>query len=429
MSQHFFTYDVIVVGGGAAGVAAAVGARSAGARTLLIERNPYFGGQATHSSLPSYCGFYTQANPPVQIVGGVGQAVLHKLAARGFFNGPKRTARTGTSIVPLDPEAIKLVLDECLQDAGVDVLLHTQVTEAYVCEGTITKIVAVTDEGQQIFSAAAYVDASGEANLTAQAGGGCVLGDGQGRLQSATLMYRIGGVPPAADAHPVKVAEAVRQAKAAGVQHLTKELGTVIRLPAPSNDIMAILADESADGTDSWSMTKCEISGRRQAWAYLEAFRRFLPGFEQAYLVQTGPKIGIRETRHIIGEATVTKDCVLEAKKQPSAIACGGWPVEMHPEPGAENVWQSIKEHSYYHIPLGALKPVDLKNVWAGGRIISCDQVAFSSLRVMGTGFATGQAAGVAAALQALHGCPEVESVQQELLRQGSILNLSEVMI
>ena len=415
-------YDVIVVGAGAAGVAAAIGAANTGAKTLLIERNPYFGGQATHSIVPTYCGFFTQSNPPEQIVGGIGQLVLDKLSKLGCYTGPKRTPNTGTSIVPLDMEATKFALDQCLLESPVEALLHATLIAVEVHDCCVYSITCATDGGKQIFEASAFVDASGEANLAALSGGGCRIGDYKGIFQAATLVYRIGGVTLSADAHPLKVQTAICKAKAAGIPHLTKELGTVIRMPEPSRDVIAMLADEDANGLDAWNLTQCEISGRRQAWAYLEAFRHYLPGFENAYLVQTGPQIGIRETRHIIGEDVVTQDDVLNARRYPDAIACGGWPIELHPEPGRENVWLPIKDQSYYHIPLGALKPINLKNVWAGGRIISCDPYAFASVRVMGTGFATGHAAGVAAALQQDSTYADIRVIRKELMRQGAIL-------
>lgn len=415
-------YDVIVIGGGAAGVAAAIGAANAGVKALLIERNPYFGGQATHSTVPTYCGFFTQSNPPEQIVGGVGQLVLDKLSKLGRYNGPKRTPGTGTSIVPLDIEATKFALDQCLIESPVEVLLHSTLITVQVHDGCVYSITCTNDGGKQTFEAAAFVDASGEANLTALSGGEYRIGDKQGIVQTATLVYRIGGAALSADAHPLKVQEAICKAKEAGIPYLTKELGTIIRMPEPSSDVIAMLADEDANGLNAWSLTQCEISGRRQAWAYLEAFRRYLPGFEKAYLVQTGPKIGIRETRHIIGVDSVTKDDVLNARRYPDAIACGGWPIEIHPKSGKENVWFPIKDDSYYHIALGALKPINLQNVWVGGRIISCDPYAFGSVRVMGTGFATGHAAGVAAALQRNSTYADIGAIRKELIRQGAIL-------
>lgn len=422
MENNALKYDVVIVGGGAAGIGASIGAAQTGKRVLLIERNSYLGGQATNCTLPSYCGFFTQQDPFEQVVGGVGQQVLAKMAELGFYQGPRRTPRTGTVIVLLDPEEIKYSLDQCVAETNVDILLAAQVIGAQVKDGAIQLLECMDDEGRFTVQADAFIDASGEANLTVLAGGNYVMGNGFGHLQSATLMLRIGGVLPEADAHPDKVAAAVRSAKAAGISPLTKELGTVVRAEGASGDVLFILADEAVNGLDALSLTHAEMSARRQAWAYLEAFRRFLSGFQNAYIVQTGPKIGIRETRHIVGDYALTTKDVLDARRFPDAIARGAWPVELHSKPGAPNVWQSIRNQSYYEIPLRCLKVQGIKNLWAAGRIISCDSVAFASVRVMGTCFATGHAAGVAAALSA-GGCPaESEAVRKELLRQKAIL-------
>ena len=422
MKDNALVYDVAVVGGGSAGIAAAIGAAQAGKRVLLIERNSYFGGQATHCSLPSYCGFFTQADPFEQVVGGIGQQVLDKMGGLGFYQGPRRTARTGTVIVVVDPEEIKYSLDLLVADSNIDVLLDVQVIGAQVNDETIDFLECINDEGRFTVQAEMFVDASGEANLTALAGGKFVVGDEQGHLQSGTMMLRIGGILPEANVHPDCVAEAVRSGKTAGIGPMTKELGTVIRSPGLSGDVMFILPDEGVNGLDALSLTHSQMSARRQAWAYLETFRRFLPGCENAYIVQTGPKIGIRETRRIIGDYVLTAQDVLEAGRFPGAIARGAWPVELHPEPGGPNVWQSIRDQSYYEIPLSCLKVQGVRNLWAAGRIISCDPVAFASVRVMGTCFATGHAAGVAAALSS-RGLPaDAELVRQELLRQKAII-------
>lgn len=415
-------YDVLVVGGGSAGVGAAVGAAQAGCRVLLLERNPYLGGQATHASLPTYCGFFTQGEHFTQTVAGVGQMVLDGLAARGFYHGPCRTMRTGTVIVVLDAEAVKAVLDECVTAAGVDVLLHAQLVGAQSADGRVTAVECVDDAGRFTVHAKTYVDATGEANLAALAGGEVVLGDGQGHLQAATLILRFGGVAPDAAIHPADFQAAIRQAKEAGLGPLTKELGTIVRMAGPARDVLTILADEQVDGIDAASLTRAEMSARRQAWAYLQACRRFLPGFEQAYLVQTGPAIGLRESRHIVGEYVLTGDDVLTARRFDDGIARGGWPVEKHERAGAPTVWQAVRDNSYYEIPLRTLKVRNLDNLWGAGRIVSCDPVAFGSVRVMGTCFATGHAAGVAAALAARCGRAETAAVRRELLRQNALL-------
>ncbi|GAA4703558.1 FAD-dependent oxidoreductase [Brevibacillus fulvus] len=419
--ERKYSYDVVVVGGGAAGIGAAVGAAQTGARTLLVEKNPYFGGAATHSSVLTYCGFFTQGEPYEQIVGGVGQQVLNQLAKMGMYNGPRRTARTRTVIVPLDPEVTKVALDRCIMESKVEPLLHAQVIAAEVQQGRIRAIQCIDHAGPFVIEAGAFVDASGEANLTSLAGGGVVFGDDQGHLQSATLMIRIGGVLAEADAHPLKVEEAVQKGKAAGIVGLTKELGTVVRMPG-CGDVLAILCDEEVNGLEAASLTRAEISARNQAWAYLEAFKRFLPGFENAYLVQTGPQIGIRETRHVVGEYCLKGEDVLEARRFSDAIARGGWPVELHPEPGAPNVWHQIKDQSFYDIPLRSLKVNGVDNLWAAGRTIDCDPIAFASARVMGTAFATGHAAGVAAALTSSSGQADAQAVRAELLRQEAII-------
>jgi len=416
------SYDVVVTGGGSAGVGAAIGAAQTGRRVLLLERNPYLGGQATHSSLPAYCGFFTQAEPFAAAVGGVGQQVLDKMASLGFYSGPRRTPRTGTVIVVLDSEAVKVSLDSCVAEAGVDVLLDTQIIGASVDDRIIRAVECVDDEGRFTVQASSFVDASGEGNLTAMSGGHYTIGDAAGNLQVATLMLRIGGVAAGADAHPVRVAEAVRQGKGAGIGPMSKELGTVIPAAGTSGDVMFILPSESANGLDAASLTRSEISARKQSWAYLESFRRFLPGFENAYIVQTGPKIGIRETRRVVGEYRLTAEDVVEARRFPDAIARGAWPVEAHTEPDSPQIWRAIRGHSYYEIPLRCLKVGGVGNLWAGGRIISCEADAFASVRVMGTCFATGQAAGVAAASASGEKEASPQNVRDELLRQNAII-------
>ena len=413
-------FDVVVAGGGAAGIAAAVGASRTGARTLLIERNPYFGGAATHSSVLVYCGFFAQKEPVEQVVGGVGGRVLEKLQALGVYEGPYRNPTSGNVIVLLDPEATKYALDTAVREADVVPRLHCQVIGAEVGRDGVQAIECFDHTGRFTVTAAAFVDASGEADLTAFAGGAVRVGDGEGRVQAGTLVMRIGGVGPGATLRRDTFYEAIVRAKQEGVASLTKEKGMVLRMPG-SGDVLAMFADEQVDGLDSASLTQAEMSARRQAWSYLGVFRRHVPGFEHAHLVQTGPAIGVRETRHIEGEYVLTGEDVLSGARQPDAVARGGWPVEIH-QPGAPAVYRQIRDKSFYEIPLRSLKVRGLANLWCAGRVMSCDPLAFASARVMGTAFATGHAAGVAAAHHAALRTVDAEAVRRELRDQGAFV-------
>lgn len=419
MTREDGIYDVVVVGGGSAGIAAAVGAAAFGAKTLLIERNPYFGGQVVNCSIPTYDGFFTRADPFEQVVGGVGQKVIDKLTTLHACEKPLRSP-WGNVMLPVNNEAVKVALDECIEESGADFRLYTRVVGTKVVDEQIRTIECVDDNGMFTIEAAAFVDASGECNLTAMAGGETFTPNPDA-MQVGTLLSRYSGVVPTADFNPKKVKAAIALARKEGIGPLSKDAGLLMRATG-SNDVIAMLANEKVNGLDSASLTKAEIAARKQARAYLEAFRRFLPGFENAYINQTGPQLGIRETRHTCGEYTITREDVVNAKRQIDAVARGCWPVERHTDAKTSAVYEWVKDDSYYDIPLRALKTKGLKNLWAAGRTISCDLIAFASVRVMGTAFATGHAAGVAAGIFAQNGATEIKQVQNELVRQNAII-------
>jgi len=412
-------YDVIVVGGGSAGIAAAVGAAALGARTLLIERNPYFGGQAANCSIPTYDGFFTRAEPFEQVVGGVGQMVMDKLSKLNACEKPRRSP-WGNVMFPINNEAVKFALDSCMEESGADFLLHTRVIGAKVIDGEIKAIECVDDSGIFTITASAFVDASGECNLAMMAGGE-IFTPNPADMQIGTLLVRYGGVSRDADLSSQRIKEAIASAKASGIDPLSKDSGLIMRV-CGSNDVVVMLANERVNGLDSSSLTKAEIATRKQARAYLQAFRQFLPGFEQAYINQSGPQIGIRETRHTIGEYLITREDVVQARRHEDVIARGCWPVERHSNPGTLASYEWILNDSYYDIPLRSLKIKGLKNLWAAGRTVSCDLDAFASVRVMGTAFATGHAAGVAAAICKEDYTSQTNQVRKELIRQNAII-------
>jgi FAD dependent oxidoreductase len=415
-------YDVVVCGGGAAGVAAAVGAARSGARVALLEQAPFLGGAATRSGVLTYCGFWTQSDPPQPAVGGVGAEVLAALERLGGMSGPIRTDGTRVVIALIEPEAVKLALDRICAAAGVEVILHARLTGAETDGDALRSALALDHAGTFALEAAAFVDASGEADLAHRAGAPTRYGDAEGRVQNGTLAMRIGGISREADVSRVLWAGAVRDAKARGAERMTKEHGLVMRLPH-SGEIVAFLADETYDARDARSTSAAERHAREQAWAYVEAIRA-LPGHEGAYLIATGPAIGTRESRHVLARAPLRDDDVLQARVPADTVALGAWPVEHHPGPGVPSVWKWLRDDAAYGITLDALTGATHDNLFAAGRVLDAAADAFASARVMGTAFATGHAAGVAAALRTGGRTAGAQAVRAELRRQHAILEL-----
>lgn len=414
-------YDVVVLGGGAAGVAAAIGAVQAGASCLLVERNGSLGGQATNANISSYCGFYTRGKEPRQIVKGVGQMVLDEL--KKLDGCQFRLSSVQNAIITFDEEKLKFAMDRLVQSCeGLRVLLHCRCVGAVTdpATGEVQAIRCVDDEQSYLFRAKAFVDASGDGNLAHLAGAHVRFGNGEGGGYMSTRVLRLDHVSPEASFKPDALKKAFAQAKADGFDRLTKLSGIAFRT-APDT-VYAILPSVAVPSLDAETLTRCEMDTRAQSQQYEEAFRRYLPGMENCRLVSTGYKLGLRDTRHLVGEHILTEQEVLEAVKQPDGVACGAWPCEMHTKVDEMAGYLWVKDDDYYHIPLRSLHSENVGNLWGAGRLVSADEVAFASVRVMGIGFGTGHAAGVAAARQAQCGKADAQEVRQELLRQGAFL-------
>lgn len=412
-------YDVIVVGGGAAGIAAAIGARKTGKSVLLIDRNGSLGGQATNANVASYCGFFTHGESPQQIVYGVGEELLQELKKMGYYNGYTLSS-VKNAIVTLDIEATKVAMDNLALKHKLDFLLHCTMVEAKMDESGeyILSVKCADDEGYCEFSADAFVDASGDGNLGAFAGAPYTFGDGKGGGYMSTRVMRIDHVDSKAQFSPALLEKAMLQAKADGFTHITKESGIVFR--THDDTVAAILPSIDVPALDAETLTQCEVDTRRQSQEYIKAFRKYFPGMENARLIWTGNYFGIRDARHLLCEYTLTGEDVLNAVKQEDAVARGAWPCEMHTEKNKMATYLFVKDDDFYEIPLRCLKVRKVKNLWCAGRTLSADHIAFASVRVMGIGFATGHAAGVAAALTGKKDSYDVAAIRAELNRQNA---------
>lgn len=418
-------YDVIVGGGGAAGVAAACGAAAAGARTLLVERASVLGGAATLRNVLGICGLYTCEPTPRKAVGGIADTVM---AALRELQGVSDLVVVGAdhwAVVYLDPEAVKSALDRACHQYGVDVALGATVVAVERSGRQITRVCYSDFFGSRFdVDAGAVVDATGDSTIASLAGARVTLGTA-GRVQTATMAMRFGGVDATADVSPESVGAAVQRLRTAGREHLTSSSGFVMRLPI-SGDVVAYLADEHVDPLDRGSYAAGTRDAREQAWAYLGALRQ-LPGCSNAYLVSTGPELGVRQSRHLDSRTPLSDTSLREGRVTAQAVALAAWPSEYHPGIGLPSQWAPIGGDGAYEIAVDNLRGADTDNLFGGGRVLGGGRRAGASVRVLGTSFATGHAAGVAAAIQA-DAQPTTTTLTQltraELDRQNALLAL-----
>ncbi|MCJ0765908.1 FAD-dependent oxidoreductase [Variovorax terrae] len=392
-------YDVVVVGGGAGGTAAAVGAARLGARTLLIERYGFLGGAATNSQVLAYCGFFASGETPRQAVAGVGQDLLLQLQALGLPIAPIRS-KSGAWIILLEVEAAKLAFDRLVLAHGIELSLHTRLVAVQRQAGRLDALTVADHRGLREITAGCFVDASGEASLSTFAGVPLSQSGGPlAHLQPASMPVRIGGVPPGVQLDRPLMAELVkRYNETAEIRIPRDDGGVLMRLPL-SQDIWWMTMDLDTDGVSGPDLTRAETRAREAAWRFVDVLRQH-PGFENAYLLATGPQLGIRESRRPQSLRDLTADDALTGRRDPLGIACACWPMEVHEAPGRAR-FVPLGGEGFFDIPHGALQAHGVANLRLAGRVIGSDAQAYGSVRVMGTAFATGHAAGISAALAA----------------------------
>lgn len=418
--------DVLVVGGGAAGIAAAASAAATGARVLLVERYGFLGGTLTAVTLGSICGLYGLDGGRVrQLVNGFADELIDRMRATGGIREPQIWLQTAS--LPYDPEAMKRAADDIMDDRGVEVLFHTRAVSVVKDGAGIDAVVLESVDGRWACAARQIVDCSGDGDVAALAGAGWDCDPSE--LQFPTTMMRFGGVRtetlpdltrPLLHAH---LEEAVR----AG-HPLPRTAGGIFAYTpgiAHLNITRISEGDRAPDPLSAEEMSRAEAAGRRMAETYLEAFRRFVPGFEDAFLLDTGAQIGVRESRRIRGDYMLTGEDVLSGARFSDAIGCCAWPMEEH---GADRAtrWVWLPDGVHYQIPFRCLLPRGVDGLIVAGRCVSASHAAQASLRVAGTCFAMGQAAGTAAAIAGDKGTGPRQLpyavLQEALLAQGAFL-------
>ncbi|WP_437881401.1 FAD-dependent oxidoreductase [Pseudomonas sp. LRF_L74] len=419
--------DVLVCGGGMAGTMAAIASARSGARTLLMERYGFLGGSATAASVGQFNSWETAAGRPV--IGGLARELVGRLEQAGGSCGHTRwTMSTGHRMdrVEYSPETLKVVLDEMIVEAGVEVLFHAVLARVSAESGVVTQVQALTKGGLLHFEPKVVIDASGDLELLRSAGA-TFLGLGENEtLQPATLMFRFGPIDFAQyEAIPAdQLAALAREGVATGL--LPRAALHVSRIPR-SSDGWFNISRLAVDATDPFSLSQAEIEGRRQAVRAARFITSRVPGCGAGELVAFAPQVGVRETRRVQGDYVITAADLRAARPFDDVVALGAYPIDIHPATGSELIFEELGEDHAYPLPLRSLLPQGLANVLAAGRGISASHEAHAAIRVMPIGMALGQAAGTAAALAARTDgdvrAVSVTELQTRLRESGAILS------
>ncbi len=406
-------WDIIVAGGGPAGCAAAAAAAREGKRTLLVESTGSLGGMGTSGLVPAWCPF---SDKEKIIYGGLARRVFE---ASSQALAHVRAKPDWLDWVPIDAEALKRVYDDLMLEMGVTVLFHTQVADVICTQpGRIDAVVTANKRGLSAYAAEAFIDCTGDADLTVLAGASWAKGDDTGDLQPATLCFTLTNVDEYAylngpNLHPQNPDSPIYAIVRDGRYPLIPDTHLCHTLVGPRTVGFNAGHLWQVDNTDPMGVSAAMMQGRKIAKAFRDALAEYLPAaFAGAQLIATAPLMGVRETRRIAGEYTLTVDDYLARRSFPDEIGRNCYYIDVHHNTAQSETaknsegYAATQRHTHRYgpgeshgIPYGCLVPVGLDNVLVAGRSISCERPVQGSVRVMPPCLVTGEAAGAAAAL------------------------------
>lgn len=403
--------DVLVVGGGAAGVAAAVTAARQGLKVMLVERYGFCGGGAVAGLSGTICGMYEASDdmsaPPRQVVHGFLDDFVRRMEARGGLAAPVRYGKTFTRVH--DPLVWREVADEMLTEAGVEVSYHTVATGVLVEGGEKVEGLAVyTKQGPTRIDARVTIDASGDADVVAMAGFPSFVG-ADGRVQNPTMIFRLLGVdvPRFLAAYGTdtimgeEVSALIREKGAGNEYDLPRAKIWLFTTTRPNELLCNCTRIIGRDGRElntlyARDFTEAEIEGRRQVREYARFFRDHLKGCEDSFVNDTGVQVGVRQTRQAEGIALLRNADVVAGAKFRDGIARSPWPIELHAGAKPKVEWLL---NDVYEVPYGCFVPRRGEGLLTAGRCLSAEHEAVASARVTAQCFSYGHAIGHAAAI------------------------------
>ncbi|WP_309118237.1 FAD-dependent oxidoreductase [Paenibacillus sp.] len=443
-------YEVAVLGGGPAGITAALGAARNGAKTIVVERYGFLGGMSTAAMVYPWMTFHSASGE--QVIKGIAQEIVDRLMALHASPGHLRdTIGFVHTLTPYHPEVYKALAGRMLKEAGVDILLHTSAIDVKTEGERIESITLYNKSGVSTLSANVFVDATGDGDIAAMAGVPYEKGNANGKVQPMTMKFRMRGVDvdkvkramqddpsnfyeksltSELDRLPVTgVMGFYAQWKAAG---LPVERDGLLFFVGPNEDevLVNVSRVSGLDPTDIGDLTKAEFEGREQVLLLESFFRDRIPGFEKASVSAVGAQIGVRETRRITGKYVLNGIDVLDGRRFDDVVARSGYPIDIHDPEGSGVTANFIREGGAYDIPYRSIVPIRTTNLLLAGRCISTTHEAQATTRLTPSCMAIGQAAGAAAALASslrreVEAIPILE-LQERLAAGGAELGLKK---
>lgn len=444
--------DVVVVGGGPAGMCAAIAAAREGVRVILIEQGGFCGGMATKGLVGPFMTCY-DAKGETMIIRGLFKEIVERMVARGFAIHPAQvhggTAFTSwikighEHVTPFEPEGLKIIIDEMLTEAGVKILYHTDFIHPVLDNNTISGILVSSKRGLEIIKATVVIDCTGDGDVAYRSGVPYEMGNQELNLiQPATMFFHISNVNPdaveadiQANIHNFYRKDGVNyrsfhwrvtQARENGDWDLNRVSIGMFRMPKPDEWCVNTSRIMGVNSTDNESLTNAELIGRQQVYKILHFLQKYVPGCENARIKSIASHIGIRESRHIQGDYRLTAEDLLNSKVPEDSILLAANSVDVHGRFGpTSNEYVPIKG-KYYGVPYRCLIPKGIEQLLIAGRCVSADSTAAGAIRVMPPCMGMGEAAGVAAALSVKEGITvrriDVQNLRKVLKDRGAYL-------
>ena len=413
-------YDIAVIGGGFSGCAAALAAARNGASVILIERINALGGAPATMFVNPFMRNATiigEDTEPTQLSQGIFKELVGELRARGAMFGNS-----------FNPEYLKLILNRKMREAGVDLLFNSYFVSASRTGGSITEITVANKSGLVRVGAKIFIDCTGDADVAFSAGFPTRHGrPGDGLCQPMTLCFLIGNVDTATfDSELPNVVKLWLEEKKSG--NIKNPMDGIMLFHTCFPDIIQLNATRivKRDPVDCFDITESDIEAREQMFELLEFLRKRLPSCAKADILGSAVQTGVRESRMIDGEYTITSEELVACARFPDAIAAGNYDIDIHNPEGSGTSHYFFPKGEYYTIPYRALIPKGAKNLLVAGRCISATHEAQASVRIMPIVCTLGEAAGTAAALAAASGLPvaeiNTEQLRETLRAQGAFL-------